>query len=82
MDVVVRDARRLSPQAQEDLRRRAVAAVKNGMTQARMGHSSTRAALIYQHTAQQHDREIAEALSGRITRERDRARNGHGKQKQ
>jgi transposase len=34
MDVVVRDARRLSPQAQEDLRRRAVAAVKNGMTQA------------------------------------------------
>jgi transposase len=34
MDVVVRDARRLSPQAQEDLRRRAVAAVKGGMTQA------------------------------------------------
>lgn len=34
MDVVVRDARRLSPQAQEDLRRRAVAAVKNGMSQA------------------------------------------------
>jgi hypothetical protein len=31
---------------------------------ARMGHSSTRAALIYQHTAQQHDREIADALSG------------------
>jgi transposase len=30
----VQDARRLSPQAQEDLRRRAVAAVKNGMTQA------------------------------------------------
>jgi transposase len=30
----VRDARRLSAEAQEDLRRRAVAAVKNGMTQA------------------------------------------------
>jgi transposase len=34
MGVVVRDARRLSPDAQEDLRRRAVAAVKKGMTQA------------------------------------------------
>ncbi|HET8661796.1 MAG TPA: IS630 family transposase [Micromonosporaceae bacterium] len=34
MDVVVKDARRLSPQAQEDLRRRAVAAVRNGMSQA------------------------------------------------
>ncbi|WP_036372447.1 IS630 family transposase [Micromonospora sp. ATCC 39149] len=34
MGVVVRDARRLSPQAQEDLRRRAVAAVKAGHTQA------------------------------------------------
>jgi transposase len=34
MGVVVRDARRLSPQAQEDLRRRAVAAVKAGFTQA------------------------------------------------
>jgi transposase len=34
MGVAVRDARRLSPDAQEDLRRRAVAAVKNGMTQA------------------------------------------------
>jgi transposase len=34
MDVTVRDARRLSPQAQEDLRRRAVAAVKAGFTQA------------------------------------------------
>jgi transposase len=33
MGVVVRDARRLSPEAQ-DLRRRAVAAVKSGMTQA------------------------------------------------
>jgi transposase len=34
MGVVVKDARRLSPQAQEDLRQRAVAAVKNGMSQA------------------------------------------------
>jgi transposase len=34
MGVIVRDARRLSPQAQEDLRRRAVAAVKAGFTQA------------------------------------------------
>jgi len=34
VDVVVKDARRLSPQAQEDLRQRAVAAVKNGMSQA------------------------------------------------
>ena len=34
MDVIVGDARRLSPSAQEDLRRRAVAAVKGGMTQA------------------------------------------------
>jgi transposase len=34
MGVVVRDARRLSPHAQEDLRRRAVAAVKAGHTQA------------------------------------------------
>lgn len=34
MGVVVRDARRISSAAQEDLRRRAVAAVKSGMTQA------------------------------------------------
>jgi transposase len=34
MGVMVGDARRLSPQAQEDLRRRAVAAVKSGFTQA------------------------------------------------
>jgi transposase len=34
MGVTVGDARRLSPQAQEDLRRRAVAAVKAGYTQA------------------------------------------------
>jgi len=46
---------------------------------ARMGHSSTRAALIYQHTAQEQDRDIASALSTRIERERNRARNGHTK---
>lgn len=40
---------------------------------ARMGHGSTRAALIYQHTAQQRDRAITDALSLTI----DRARNGH-----
>src|SRR2546430_7026969 len=34
MGVTVRDARRLSPAAQEDLRRRAVAAVQAGHTQA------------------------------------------------
>jgi transposase len=34
MGVVVRDGRRLSPAAQEDLRRRAVAAVENGKSQA------------------------------------------------
>lgn len=44
---------------------------------ARMGHSSTRAALIYQHAAQEQDRKIADALSTQI----DRARNGHGKRK-
>jgi hypothetical protein len=41
------------------------------------GHSSTRAALIYQHAAQEQDREIAHALSSRIALERDRARIGH-----
>jgi hypothetical protein len=46
-----------------------------------MGHSSTRAALIYQHTAQEQDRQIADALSARIERERHRARNGHGPQR-
>ncbi len=49
---------------------------------ARMGHSSTRAALIYQHTAQEQDREIADALSARIEQERNRARSGHVKRKQ
>lgn len=49
---------------------------------ARMGHSSTRAALIYQHTAMEQDRNIASALSSHIDRERDRARNGHARHKQ
>ena len=44
---------------------------------ARMGHSSTRAALIYQHAAHEQDEKIARALSAQI----DRARNGHGKSK-
>ncbi len=44
----------------------------------RMGHQSTRAALIYQHATERRDREIAAGLSAHIERERDRARNGHG----
>jgi integrase len=48
---------------------------------ARMGHASTRAALIYQHTSQERDKTIATALSSHITRERDRARNGHGRRR-
>jgi len=40
---------------------------------ARMGHETTRAAVIYQHATAQHDRLIAEGLSGLI----DRARSGH-----
>jgi integrase len=48
---------------------------------ARMGHSSTRAALIYQHTARAQDKIIADGLSANIARERDRARNGHGSRK-
>lgn len=49
---------------------------------ARMGHSSTRAAVIYQHAAQARDRDIADSLSARISQERDRARNGHKPRKQ
>ncbi|WP_154942431.1 integrase [Micromonospora palomenae] len=44
---------------------------------ARTGHSSTRAAMIYQHATAQRDRGIADALSASIAEERDRARNGH-----
>ena len=44
---------------------------------ARMGHSSTQAALIYQHAAMDQDAEIADAVSARIQRAFDRARDGH-----
>jgi hypothetical protein len=43
----------------------------------RMGHSSTRAALIYQHRTTVRDQMIADAISERAVAERDRARNGH-----
>jgi integrase len=46
---------------------------------ARMGHASTRAAMIYQHTARERDEHIADGLSSQIKQSRDRARNGHGK---
>ncbi|HEY3008755.1 MAG TPA: site-specific integrase [Micromonosporaceae bacterium] len=45
----------------------------------RMGHASTRAAIIYQHATEQRDREIAAALSAHIQRDRDRARSGHAR---
>jgi len=48
---------------------------------ARMGHASTRAAMIYQHTAQERDEHIADGLSAQIKQGRDRARNGHAKRK-
>jgi len=37
---------------------------------ARMGHDSPRAALIYQHTTSEADRELAAGLHGLIARER------------
>lgn len=43
----------------------------------RMGHQSTRAALIYLHATEQRDREIAAGLDDQIGKARDRARNGH-----
>ncbi|MFU8876351.1 tyrosine-type recombinase/integrase [Micromonospora sp. SL4-19] len=46
---------------------------------ARMGHGSTRAAMIYQHATAERDKSIAGALSASIAKERDRARNGHGR---
>lgn len=48
---------------------------------ARMGHASTRAAMIYQHTNQERDEHIADSLSAQIKKGRDRARNGHGGKK-
>ncbi len=44
---------------------------------ARMGHASTRAAMIYQHTTRSRDELIADGLSSQITAGKDRARNGH-----
>ncbi|GHJ50950.1 hypothetical protein Nm8I071_02570 [Nonomuraea sp. TT08I-71] len=37
---------------------------------ARMGHASTRALMIYQHTAREHDEHIADALSSQIKQSR------------
>ncbi|OKI58026.1 integrase [Micromonospora sp. CB01531] len=48
---------------------------------ARMGHASTRAALIYRHTARERDEHIADGLSEQIKKGRDRARSGHGQRK-
>jgi hypothetical protein len=36
----------------------------------RMGHSSTRAALIYQHRSKQRDKRLADAISARVSAER------------
>ncbi|MFI7333440.1 tyrosine-type recombinase/integrase [Micromonospora aurantiaca (nom. illeg.)] len=49
---------------------------------ARMGHASTRAALIYQHTTKERDEHIASGLSEQIKKGRDRARSGHGQHKE
>ncbi|MEV4202268.1 tyrosine-type recombinase/integrase [Micromonospora globbae] len=46
---------------------------------ARMGHGSTRAAMIYQHATAERDKSIAGALSASIAKERDRARSGHAR---
>ncbi|MEU4526877.1 integrase [Micromonospora ureilytica] len=43
---------------------------------ARMGHASTRTALIYQHTAKERDEHIAGGLGEQIKKGRDRARSG------
>jgi integrase len=43
---------------------------------ARMGHSSTRAALIYLHTSSKRDRVVADRLNG-LVRLSERAREGH-----
>ncbi|MER7419820.1 tyrosine-type recombinase/integrase [Micromonospora peucetia] len=48
---------------------------------ARMGHASTRAAMIYRHTARERDEHIADALSSQIKQSQNRARNGHGQRK-
>jgi hypothetical protein len=43
----------------------------------RMGHASPRAALIYLHSADARQRQIADALGDLAAAELDRARNGH-----
>lgn len=43
---------------------------------ARMGHSSTRAALIYQHASRDREGEIAAAISARVEAARAKS-NGH-----
>ncbi len=48
---------------------------------ARMGHGSSRAAMIYQHATQQADAAVADALDQKIRQARNRARNGHGRAK-
>ena len=48
---------------------------------ARMGHASTRAALIYLHANKERDEKIADGLSEQIKQGRDRARNGHAERK-
>ncbi len=42
----------------------------------RMGHQSTRAALIYQHISEQRDRDIAAGLDEQIAKKRDRHATG------
>jgi len=51
-----------------DLAAQAGASLKELM--ARMGHSSTRAALIYLHATSERDHEIAKEISKRVTRAR------------
>ena len=43
---------------------------------ARMGHSSVRAALIYQHASRSRDKQIADAISANV---RDARRMGHAR---
>jgi hypothetical protein len=48
---------------------------------ARMGHASTRAAMIYLHAGQERDEVIADSLSEKIRKGRNRARRGRKKPK-
>lgn len=47
---------------------------------ARMGHSTARAALIHQHAGADRDRLIADAVSGLVSKGRDKTRKGRKKQ--